>query len=135
MAEADPISAIITVLRDDAGVTAITSGKVGWEIEAADRANMQAIVVVKPGGGPGDNSYQQFGRQRVDTLCYGAIGKEAWQVYLAVRDALKQLKPCTIDGVSIKTVTITAVGNLGVDPETQWPVCLASFNVLAAETA
>jgi hypothetical protein len=134
----DPIAAVSSVLLADADVAALAGVRVygGAVPDTAKTAMPQACVVVKPAGGAGaGEGYMQWGRSRVDTYCYGASLHEAWNVYLAVYGALKQLQRQVADGVLLHSAAVLSKGALGVDPETQWPVTLASFSVTASEVA
>lgn len=139
MSAADPVAACQTLLLADTATFALVSTRVyGGEIPADAVAEMpQASVLLNPAGGPRNpgGGFQQFGAMRLDTLCYGATPNQAWQVYLAVYQALKQARSQDVDGMLLHSIDVLSKGALGTDPISQWPVCLASFVVLAAETA
>lgn len=133
----DPIAAIRTVLLADPAVTALVDTRVhGGEVPAAEVKNMaRACVVLNPSGGPGGEGYNEFGKQRIDTLCYGATLMEAWQVHLAVYTVLKQLRRQKAANVLLHSADPASKGASGRDPVTQWPVTLSSWLVLASEVA
>lgn len=136
----DPIAALRTFLLADTATSALVGTRIfGQEIgKPTDRAAMPAAaIVLNAAGGPGlpGGGYEQFGVNRVDAFCYGATLNQSWLVYLAAHQALKQMQRQKINGTLIHSVTVSSKGATGTDPETQWPLTLGSFLVLAAEVA
>jgi hypothetical protein len=138
-APADPVGALMAFLAADAGVAALVDAAhvYGGGIEQDDTPGMPfAAVVVNPSGGyGGGEGFNEFGRNRIDTICHGSTLSESWQVYLAVHAALKHLSREVVDGVLLHSAEPLSKGALGTDPETQWPTTLASWRVLSAEIA
>jgi len=135
----DPIAAIRTVLLADTATAALVSTRIyGGEVPAAVEAAMpQGSIVLSPAGGlpnPG-GGFQQYGNTRLDVCCYGATLNQAWQIYLAVYTALKQMRSQHASNVLLHSVTVVSKGVLARDPVTQWPTALSTFNVLASEVA
>ena len=125
----DPIGDLVALLKADAGVTAITSRVFSGGLSQAQQASMpEATVVVKPAGGPGRPKLMLIRRTIVDTVIYGNDLKTAWQLHLAVREALETLRVPT---GSVKTIEMASDAALAVDQMTQWPTCYASYHVLA----
>lgn len=125
----DPIGDLAALLKADTGVLAITSRIFSGGIPQSQQAGMpQATVVVKPAGGPGRPKLMLIRRTTVDTICYGASLHDAWQLHLAVREALETLDRPT---GSVKTVEMASEAVLAIDASTEWPTCYASYRVLA----
>lgn len=136
----DPIAAIRTVLLADPAVSALVDTRIwGAEVptEPINEVKLmpRAGVVLNPSGGPGGEGYNEFGKQRIDTLCYGATLMEAWHVHLAVYAVLKQLRRQKAANVLLHSADPAAKGASGRDPVTQWPVTLSSWLVLCSEIA
>lgn len=136
----DPLAALRAVVVADATVSALTTHVFAGEIPEADNNLMpRASVVLSPSGGPGSSDYLDFGASRVDVWCYGANLHEAYVVYLAVYQALKQMRrqkvPLAGGNVLLHTADPLSKGSTGRDPEKQWPTCLSSWLVKASEIA
>ncbi len=133
----DPIKALIAYLQTDDYVAARVDNRVfGGSVDEDENPNMpRCCVVLAPAGGGMIGQTNDFGDVRIDTLCYGSDEAEAWQVYRTVLRAMKLLERETIDGVLLHWARVSAGGATGTDPVTAWPVCVASFQVLAAEIA
>ncbi len=139
MSAVDPVAAIRTVLLADTAVAALVAARIyGAEIPESVTDEMpQAAIVVNPAGGsafPG-GGFQRYGAQRIDLWCHGVTLGEAWDVYLAAYEALKQMRSHIVGGVALKTVTVASKGVLARDPVTQWPTALSSWIVFAGEAA
>jgi hypothetical protein len=133
---ADPIEALVTWLKADADTAALVGTRVfGGELPTAQNASMpRRCVVIQPaGGGIMGNAYQDYGDFRVDVDCYGETPYEAWRTYLAVAGALKHLNRELSEGVLLHWARASGKGVSGRDPDTDWPITFASFQVLAAE--
>ena len=133
----DPIAAVRAVLRADAAVAALVGDRVyGGELpRAAVDAMPRTAVVVSGAGGPGGGGYIDFAKVRLDVDCYGATPKEAWQLHLAVRTALKHLRRTVVKGVLLHSADVSADGSSGRDPDTDWPVTVSSYLLSVAEIA
>lgn len=139
---ADLLAALVIYLKADAGLTGFINGEVfGGELPREENVDMpqRCVVLNLAGGGMLGRAYQDYGDRRVDTFCYGRTLHEAEQVHMKVRAALKQLtraKVVTPSGnVLIHWARLSSDGATGRDPETTWPLSLASYQVLAGDTA
>lgn len=127
----DPIAEIRTLLIADSSVNSLVSGRVyGDEIDQADQANMpRAVVVLRESGGPGRLGLTLYRRTRIDTLCYGKDLSESALLHRYVREVLETMDRPT---GTLFTAEVSSDGKNGRDPETQWPVSIASYLVLSA---
>ena len=134
----DPLAAVVSFLNADAGVIAQVAGRVyGAELEDSETVNMpRKAVVVKPTPGAGFRvGYMEIGSNNYDIWCFGASPHEAGQVRLAVYEALKFLNREEANNTLLHWAQeIGGVMSLR-DPDTDWPVQLQTFQVLAAEVA
>lgn len=138
MAAPDPIAALVAFLKADADVAALAGTRVfAGELPRTENTAMprQAVVLGPAGGGALGGGYQRYGDGRVDAYCYGATPRESWVLYLAVHVALKQLRREVHSGVLLHWARPSAGGATGRDPETDWPLTLSSWQVLASEVA
>jgi hypothetical protein len=136
MTVADPIEALAAFLKADAGVASIVGTRVfGGELPRAEISSMprQAVVLLPAGGGAQGLGFQEWGDQRVDVDCYGATPRDGWLLYLAVNAALKQLSHDEFSSVMLMSATPSGRGIPARDPETDWPVTLSSWTLLAHE--
>lgn len=126
----DPIGDLAIFLKANTGVAAIAGTRVfSGGLPQSQQASMpQATVIVKPAGGSGRPKLLKIRRITVDTVCYGASLHQAWQLHLAVREALETLARPTR---SVKAVEMAAEAVNAIDASTQWPTCYASYRVLA----
>lgn len=135
----DPIAGVVAFLKADSAVSARTSGRVfGGELPRDQDTSMpRTCIVVLPAGGPRalGTAYQEYGDSRMDVLCYGSTLHEAWLTFLEARAALKALQREVHASVLLHWARESAGGHTGLDPETQWPSAVGSFQVLAAEVA
>jgi hypothetical protein len=135
-AAVDPVAAIRTILLADSDVAALVGTRIGDEVPASAVASMpQAAIVLNPAGGPGrpGGGYQEYGKQRIDVICYGETLGQSWRVYLAAYAALKQLQRQISEGVLVHSAEVSSKGSRGLDPTTQWPTTFSSWLVLASE--
>lgn len=137
MSAADPIGALRTLLLATGSITAVIGQRVrALELHVDDAATMpQATIVLKPAGGPGGEAYQDYGRTRVDVICYGATLDESLDVYLAVYPVLKSIQRAKVAGVLLHSASVSSKGATARDPLKEWPVTYSSWLVLAAEIA
>lgn len=135
MTVVDPLAAVRTFLLADAGVIAAVGPRVfaGELPDVENGAMPRACVVLEPAGGPAEHGYQDYGKSRIDAWSYGGNMHEAYLVYLAVYEALKQLRRQKIGNVLVHAVEPSSKGASGRDPVKQWPLCLSSYLVQAAE--
>lgn len=137
MSAADPIEALVALLRADAPLAELVVGRVyGGEIPRAAVAAMpQRCVLLDPaGGGFIGQAFQDYSDIRVDVHCYGETRRDAWHVHLACRDALKQMRSQTIAGVRLLWARSAGGGVLAREPDTEWATAVSSWQVLAGET-
>lgn len=137
MSAADPIAAIRTILLDDTTVAGLVSTRVyGGEIPDAQVKNMEeTCIVIKGAGGPANpgGGYQQYGKHRLDIVCYGASLNESWGVYLAAYAALKAIRRIVSEHVLVHSADVSAKGTTARDPIKLWPTTYSSWLVLIAE--
>lgn len=137
MTTVDPIGALVTYLKADAAVSARAGTRVyGASLpNAGNTAMPDPSVVIRPAGGGGafGRGGQQFADRRIDTDCYAATEHDSWLLYLDVSAALKELLRVTVNGVLLHWARVSAEGQTARDPETNWPLTIASYQILAAE--
>jgi hypothetical protein len=140
----DPIGAIITFLLADSATAVLCDTNVfGGAMPTGDDmppapnldGSAKAIVIVSAAGGPEIGTANQFAKLRVDLACYGGSQRQSWLVYRTCRAALKALERVVVTEVLLHSAIPTTNGSTGIDPETNWPVCLGSFSVLHAEVS
>lgn len=133
----DPLEGVRSFLRADSDVAQLSGDRVFVaelprdEVEEMPRK----AVLLKPAGGPGGGAYLDFAKVRVDVDCYGETPKEAWLLHLAVRTALKNMRRTVVKGVLLHSADVSADGSSGRDPETDWPVTVATYLVSVSEVA
>lgn len=134
----DPVAAVRTILLADSAIAALVGTRVSGEIEDDEAKNMpRANIVLSPSGGPGNpgGGYQQYGKTRLDVICYGANLYESWLVYLAAYGVLKAIQRAKAAGVLVHTAEVSSKGSAARDPVKQWPVTYSSWLVQASEVA
>jgi hypothetical protein len=135
----DPVEAVRFVLRADAALAKRVATRImGGELPEADTKNMpRACIVLKPAGGPGGpgGGYQDYGKTRIDVICYGESIHESWLVYLAAYDVLKAIRRVKSAGVLVHSAEVSSKGSTARDPVKQWPVTYSSWLVLHSEVA
>lgn len=132
----DPLAALRIYLIADPDVNSLVDGRVwGGKLDEAENKNMRrANLVLVPAGGPATlGRTNDFGDMRIDTICYAEDEASAWMLYRTVLAAMKRLERQAIDGVLLHWAKPLTGGATGTDPLTNWPSCLGSFHVLAAE--
>lgn len=138
MPTAEPIAAVRAFLLADDGIAEIAGANVfSGELDRAENISMPApVVVVMPAGGPRTigRSFQQFGDRRIDVVTYGASKKTAWILALAVEAALTGMHQQVSAGVLLFWARPSSQPNYMLDPVTQWPAYLASYQLLASLT-
>jgi len=131
----DVVGALAEILKADTSVVcdAVFAGSIPREFEPT--MSRKIVVLRRAGGGLLGRGFQQFGDVRVDVDCFGTNDKEASDLWDAVHATLKQLRRTVQDGVLIHWCECSANAVGTVDPTTTWPICLGSFQVLAAEVS
>lgn len=134
---ADPILALIAILKADAGVAALAGARVfGDELPASETATQpRKAIVVRSSGGPSlaAGSYLEHDSQRVDLLSYGETPFEAGRLRRAVFDTLKPLRRTVAAGALIHWVEPAGGWATERDPDAAWPAAFQSFQVFYAE--
>lgn len=133
----DPVAAVVAALKADADVADLAGGRVfGGELPAREAKSMpRAAVVLKPaGGGLLGAATADYGDQRLDVDCYAATPLSAWELYLAVYTALKALRRSVHAETLVHWAKPSTKGTLARDPDTDWPITVSSWQVLAGES-
>lgn len=132
----DPLWALVKMLRDDSLVGELGANVYAGEIPRAAIEEMpkRTILLNPAGGGLIGRAFQEYGDIRVDAHCYGQTRRDAWIVHLAVHTALKQMRSQTISGVRLFWARVSSGGVVTREPDTEWPVCLSSWQVAVGET-
>jgi hypothetical protein len=86
-------------------------------------------------GGGGFGATNNFGDKRIDVDCYGVSEKAASDLFDAVYAALKGMGTIVVNQVLFHWCICVADGTSGHDPQTTWPVCIGTFQVLVSEVA
>jgi hypothetical protein len=133
----DIVGALRTFLLADGGVSAITTNVYAGSLpRSVVEANATpTCVIIRRAGGGAIGSPNQFGDKRIDVDCYGVNEKAASDLFDAVYAALKGMGTTVVNQVLLHWANCVADGTSGHDPQTTWPVCVGSFQVLAAEVA
>lgn len=133
----DPLAAVIDFLQSQTVITDLVGSRVfGGELPRSENAQMprQAVVLTPAGGGLYGTETADWGDSRVDIDCYGASPLDAWELYLAVADALKGMQRQMQAGVLLHWAKPSSRGITARDPATDWPVTISSWQVLASGT-
>lgn len=136
---ADPVAAVVELLKADAGTAAIAGTRVfGGELPADEAANMpRAAIVVAASGGTSltAKSFAEFDTARVDLFAYGATPREAEQLADTAALALRRARRKVWAGTLIHWIN-PAGGSAGArDPDAAWPRVFRSFQLLHALVA
>jgi hypothetical protein len=136
MAEVDPIAAVVGFLGADSAIGALAEDRIwGGELppEYIQHWPGAATGAPPPGGGLLGRGYQQYGDHRIDVDCYGTTRPSSYKLYLAVRRALKDLRRAVHDDALLHWARVSSEGRTLVDPNTGWPLTIASWQVLVGE--
>lgn len=130
----DLVGLIVTTVRDDTAVSAITSRVRGGELASGDAAPAVVIVMLSNSRSPFGPGKSRLGMQspRVAANCYGATYIQASQLAGAVSDALHQLSARTVSGKTLHQVLDAGWGGPVLDPTTRKPVETVVFDVVGA---
>lgn len=132
------VGAIVAMLKADTALSAAVSSRVyGGELPKAQITDMPraAVVVSRAGGGFIGGGYQDYGDLRINVACYADTPRAADIIYGLVHDALKQMRRGVWSETLLHWANVSSEGVTGRDPDTDWPVCLSSWQVLASEVA
>lgn len=131
---ADIITAIVELLKADAGIATLCGGRVfGGELPPDEAQSMprQAIVVQPSGGVPFQPAaWLKAEAQRFDLVAYGATVFDAVTLRQAAALVLKLASRDTISGVLIHWFQPAGGYLTGRDRDGQWPYAFQSFQTL-----
>lgn len=133
---ADPVAALVEILKADIDVAALTGAFVfGGELPAAVTADMpRRAIVLRASGGSSltANSFVEHDTQRIDLFAFGATPLDAGQ--LADLAALKFRRVQRIVSASTLVHWVKSAGGYssGREPVTEWPRAFRSFQVFYA---
>lgn len=131
----DVVGALRTFLEADSATATATGARIyGGALPKDELANQpRAAIVLRRAGGGAIGRGAAYGDKRIDVDAYGATEKEASDVFDAAYTALKALRRQLVGNVLIHFANVSADGASGHDPQTGWPLCIGSFQVLMAE--
>lgn len=136
----DTVGALVSILKADSGVSGSAGTRVyGDELPQDATSSMpeDSVVVRSAGGGSTGGAEKRWGDLHIDIDCYSDTPKGAGDLYGLVRIALAGIdrSTVTVDGVSILThwAHESMRAQTGREPDTHWPICVGSWQVLAAE--
>lgn len=128
----DPLGFVLTTIRDDAAVAALTTRIRGEEPAQGDQPPM-VIIRTFP------ITRQQrlpLARHQYMILCYGTSPRQAAQLRGAVSDAIHNVGPrVNASGVAIYRSHSENEGQSQVDPDTGWPFQMVIAVAWAATVA
>ena len=133
----DIAKAVRGYLLADATLSALVSTRVFVGPVPKEQASSmpKACVAMRMAGGPESRDYVALTNQRFDVFCYGANEIGAVEVQRAVQDSLKYLSRYVQGDTLLHGANPSgAIGPIQ-DMDTNWPVVIQSFMVLAAEVA
>jgi hypothetical protein len=133
----DVVGALRAFLLADAGVSAITTNVYAGSLPRSVSEGTEAptAVILRRAGGGSLGQTNRFGDKRIDVDCYGVNEKAASDLFDAVYAALKGMGTTVVNQVLLHWAICVADGTSGHDPQTTWPVCVGTFQVLASEVA
>lgn len=126
----------------DTDLSDAVSGRIFLEELPRDqnkRMPRPAIVLGMAPGGGAFGKVNSFGDRMVDVMVYGESLAQARNLYDDhVRPRLKDLQRVVVadsddTAILIHWAHIASDGSTGRDPQTDWPVCGSTWQVLAAE--
>lgn len=137
----DTIGALVTHLLATSAVTTLTSTRVyGDELPEYKATDMPlAAVVVRTAGGTASmgGAHKAWSDQSIDLDCYGLTLKACTDLNTVVRRSLSRLnrRRVLVDGryVLIHWAREISRPVSGRMPDSGWPVCLSTWQVLTAE--
>lgn len=133
----DTVGALRAALLADG--TVVVDAIYGDELplEEVDSMPAKVVVIRSAGGGTFGGREKTWSDGRFDVDVYATSMKEAGDVYATVRKSLAQIdrKKVTVDGIPILVhwAHETMRGIVGREPDTQWPTCIGSWQVMTAE--
>lgn len=131
----DPLGYVLTTVRDDTGVVAITTRVRGGEPAPGDAlgpGSWQPFVVLVRLGAQRERSLPMQ-EVRIAARCYGVTYQQAAALAGAVSDALHALGPrISSAGIGIWNSFDDGGGGADADPDTGQPYEVVIFSVIAA---
>lgn len=94
----------------------------------------KAVVLREVGGRPGPD-YTRIHSGRVDVHSYGETAEEASKVRYAVHEVLKGLNREVANATLLHRASPEMAAVWLLDPETDWPLFVSSWSLLASEVA
>jgi hypothetical protein len=140
----DVLSALRQLVRNDGPVLAIVTDAqrvyAGSMPASESAAQPRAAVILARSGGPGDRGRLRIGRYRVDVRSYGATEFEAARLSNAVHELFKASERVRVSSGGITPTLLHGLTLEGgpadlKDADGDWPLCLRTYEVLAAEVA
>jgi hypothetical protein len=130
----DPLGYLLTTIRGDSAVAAITTRIRGAELASDDAPPAVVLrrlgVTRDPFGRSPKAGLQQV---TIAALCFGATPAQAAQLYGAVSDAIHMKGPRKDASNRLIYLSIDeSGGEATLDPETRWPTETCVINVIAA---
>jgi len=132
----DPIAALIAFLEADAPIVALVGTRIyGAESRVTEADNQpRYMLVVRTTGGIAQG-YVDMMVPRVDFECYGATPLQAFTLYLALHEALKNLSRDVHNSTLLHLANQTAGPAQTRDEDTHWPLVWSSWNVWVGEAS
>jgi len=134
---ADSMKALVAIMQADTALTALLGTRVfGGDLPRAEVPSMpRKCMVLKYAGGSPNSDYVELTEFRIDMMCYGETPFDADQVRRAGHDVMKILSRKVQSNVLIHRANHSG-GPISLrDRDTEWPLVLNSYDVLAAEQA
>lgn len=141
----DPLAATRALLMIDADLRLAITDK---DAEGADRVNVyaeelpeamasakaRACVLIQSEQGPaGPGGYAELHEPSYNLYTMGQTPKEAMQVYLLARAALRNARRQVVNGCLIHSYDLIGSPRAGRDPGTQWPFVLSTWKSLTSD--
>lgn len=140
MARPDPIRALVLYLRGMLPITQLVGDRIYAEDvpQIENRTMPRPVVVVATAGGGLLGASALYGDVRVEVRCYAATLAAARGLHLEVRAALKtlqrvQVRDTATTAVLLHWARVSSDGSTRRDVLTSWPVCVSTWQVLAAD--
>ena len=138
MSMPNPIAALVAMLLADTGdLDALVGERVyGYELDIDETDNQaRAAVVIQPApGGASPQGCMRLGVTNVDIFCYGADPLNADTVRLAVLEILKFTLRVVFAETLIHSMTPRTTPMYMRDKNTNWPLVMQSYSIMASET-
>ncbi|MCA1570840.1 MAG: hypothetical protein LC798_11085 [Chloroflexi bacterium] len=130
MSFVDPLGKLLTEIRDNAQVAAITNRIRGGEPAQGD---LPPFVLIRLFPVRHTNPHLPLLRHQYMILCYGTTPKQATALGYAVGDAVHNLVPRqNVTGTAIYQSLMEVAGQAQTDPDTTWPFTTVIPSVIAS---